>query len=76
MAKKQNQKHPKVRTISAREVEALLKRTEGRLPPEDAEALRDLVEVWSRFSLKDIPEETTPAELSGKLFLDDETEAP
>jgi hypothetical protein len=74
MAKKR--KHPKVRTIRAHEVEALLKRTEGRLPSEDAEALRDLVEVWSHFSLKDIPEETTPAELRGKIFLDDETEAP
>ncbi len=74
MAKKR--KHPKVRTISAHEVEALLKRTDARLPSEDAQALRELVEVWSRFSVKDIPEETTPAELKGKLFLDDETETP
>jgi hypothetical protein len=74
MAKKR--KHPKVRTISTHEVESLLKRTDARLPSEDAQAIRDLVEVWSRFSLKDIPEETTPAELRGKLFLEDETEAP
>ncbi len=72
MAKKR--KHPKVRMISAHEVEALLKRTDAKLPSEDAQALRNMVEVWSRFSVKDIQGETTPEELRTKLFLDDETE--
>ncbi|MBT4285859.1 MAG: hypothetical protein HOD92_00865 [Deltaproteobacteria bacterium] len=76
MAKKRKQKHPNVRMVSAHEIEALPPRVDARLPPEGAQAIRNMVEVLSRFSVKDLRGETSPAELRAKLFEDYETEAP
>jgi len=74
MAKKQ--KHPEVRMVSAHEMEVFLSRVEAKLPPSDAQAIRNMVEVLSRFSEKDLRGETSPAELRAKLSGDYETEAP
>lgn len=67
-------KYPEIRTLSDEEVEAFLKRMESTQSPEDFAAIRETVEILSRFSEKDMRGETSPAELRAKLYGDDETE--
>ena len=67
-------KYPEIKTFSDEEVDAILKRLEATQSPEDFAAIREVVEILSRFSEKDMRGKTSPEQLRAKLYGDDETE--